>query len=172
MPDDSPVITSDVRNDALRLLSNGVFVLTACAGDRLHAATISWVSQVSIQPPLVLVALRRNSHLAQVVRQGRRFALNILAADQAKVAEKFFGFVSEPLTTETLMGFAYRAGPGRCPLLTEGLAWLECRLDAEPQAPGDHTLMLGEVTGAGVRRADAPMVLWNTPWSYGGVRES
>ena len=171
MPDDSPVASNDVRNDALRLLSNGLFVLTACTGDRLHGATVSWVSQVSIQPPLVMVALRRNSHLAHVVRQGRRFALNILASDQVKIAESFFGLASEPLGAETLMGFAFRTGPGHCPLLTEALAWLECRLDAELQPPGDHSLAVGEVTGAGVRRAGSPMVLWNTPWSYGGVRE-
>jgi flavin reductase (DIM6/NTAB) family NADH-FMN oxidoreductase RutF len=163
---------SDVRNEALRLLSNGLYVLTVCAGDNLHSATVSWVSQVSFQPPLVLVALRRNSHLANLVRRTRRFALNILAADQQMIAEGFFSPVVEPLAADTLAGFPFRTGPGHCPLLTEALGWLECRLAAEPPTPGDHSLMLGEVTGAGVRRDSPPMVLWDTPWSYGGLKES
>ncbi len=81
---------TDVRSDALRLLSNGVYVLTACPSDTIHAATISWISQVSFQPPLVMVALQRNSHLAHAVRKAHRFAINILGADQQALAEKFF----------------------------------------------------------------------------------
>ena len=82
---------TDVRGDALRLLSGGLYVLTACAADTIHAAAVSWVSQVSFQPPLVLVALRRNSHLAQAVRKAHRFALNILGSDQVALAEPFLG---------------------------------------------------------------------------------
>jgi flavin reductase (DIM6/NTAB) family NADH-FMN oxidoreductase RutF len=59
---------------------------------------------------------------------------------------------------------------GKCPLLTDGMAWLECKLVAEPASPGDHALMLGEVSGAGVRRQAKPMVLHDTPWSYGGIK--
>jgi flavin reductase (DIM6/NTAB) family NADH-FMN oxidoreductase RutF len=137
----------------------------------IHAATISWASQVSFQPPLVMVALRRNSHLAQAVRKAHRFALNILAADQPAMAEKFFGHLVVPADATSLAGYPFRAGAAHCPLLTDALAWLECRLAAEPPTPGDHSLLLGEVTGAGVRRPDAPLVLWNTPWFYGGLRE-
>ena len=45
MTTNSTVPLTDVRNDALRLLSNGLYVLTACVGDMIHAATISWASQ-------------------------------------------------------------------------------------------------------------------------------
>ena len=87
----SPEIpVTDVRSDAMRLLSNGVYVLTACLSDTVHAATVSWISQVSFQPPLVMVALQRNSHLAHAVRKAHRFAINILGADQQALAEKFF----------------------------------------------------------------------------------
>ena len=90
----SPEIpVTDVRSDAMRLLSNGVYVLTACLSDTLHAATVSWVSQVSFQPPLVMVALQRNSHLAHAVRKAHRFAINILGVDQQTLAEKFFAHI-------------------------------------------------------------------------------
>lgn len=161
----------DVRTDALRLLSNGVYVLTACSLDAVHAATVSWVGQVSIQPPLVMVALRRNSNLAHAVRKAHRYALNILAADQHAVAEKFFAHQTDSLEAQSLVGQAFRMSPGRCPLLTECLAWLECRLAAELTNPGDHNLFLGEVVGAGVRRSGAPMILGDTPWFYGGLRD-
>jgi flavin reductase (DIM6/NTAB) family NADH-FMN oxidoreductase RutF len=168
----TPDAVTDVRGDALRLLSSGLYILTACSADTIHAAAVSWVSQVSFQPLLVSVALRRNSHLAHAVRKGHRFALNILASDQMALAEPFLGSVSLPAGDPTLAGLAFRSSAAHCPLLTDALGWLECRLAAEPPTPGDHCLMLGEVTGAGIRRAGVPLTLWSTPWSYGVARES
>jgi flavin reductase (DIM6/NTAB) family NADH-FMN oxidoreductase RutF len=162
---------TDVRSDALRLLTSGLYVLTTYLEDTLHGATVVWVTQVSFEPLLVLVALRHNSHLAQAVRNAHRFALNILAVDQEALAERFFQYLTAPADSTDLQGFAYRPATGHCPLLTDAMAWLECRLAAEPESPGDHALFLGEVTGAGVRRQRQPMVLWDTNWSYGGRRD-
>lgn len=167
----SDLPTADLRSSTLRLLSNGVYVLTVCGPEIVHAAAITWAMQVSIQPTLVLVALRRNSLLAQAVRKAHRFALNILAADQEALAEKFFAHRTAAIGAEEIEGLGFRMTAGRCPLLSDAMAWLECRLAAEPSVPGDHSLLLGEVTGAGIRREGVPMVLWQTPWSYGGVRE-
>ncbi len=163
--------SDDLRSSTLRLLSNGVYVLTACGPEVIHAATVTWAMQVSIQPSLLLVALRRNSMLSQAVRKAHRFALNILGADQGVLAEKFFAHRTAAIDSESIEGHGFRMSAGRCPLLSDTLAWLECRLAAEPAVPGDHNLLLGEVTGAGIRRQGDPMVLWQTPWSYGGVRE-
>jgi flavin reductase (DIM6/NTAB) family NADH-FMN oxidoreductase RutF len=117
-----------------------------------------------------MVALRRNSHLAQAVRKAHRFAINILAQDQQALAERFFAHYAVPAEPAGGPDWPFRLTLGKCPLLTEGIAWLECKLVAEPQSPGDHALMLGEVSGAGVRRNTRPMVLHDTPWSYGGIR--
>jgi flavin reductase (DIM6/NTAB) family NADH-FMN oxidoreductase RutF len=160
----------DVRTEALRLITNGVYVLTACGPEKLHAATVTWASQVSFQPPLVMVALRRNSHLAEAVRRAHRFALNILAADQSELAGHFFEHRTAAVEASEVNGLPVRMTVGRCPLLTDAPAWVECKMVAEPPSPGDHALMLGEVTGAGVRRSTDPMVLFHTPWSYGGLR--
>jgi len=193
----APETPGDVRAEALHLLSNGVYVLTAAVSDVVHAATITWASQVSIQPALVLVALRRNSHLAQALRKAHRFAVNIVDHDQQDVVARFFEHYqrsspadtgpgegapgpSDNLRSAAISGvqvshpgdeWPFRLTLGKCPLLIDSLAWLECKLVAEPTSPGDHALMLGEVTGAGVRREGRPMVLRDTPWSYGGIKE-
>jgi len=160
---------TDVRIDALRLLSNGLYVLTACVSDEIHAAAISWVSQASFHPPLLLAALRRNSHLANAVRHAHRFAINILEADQVELAGAFLDHVRLSATEGTLAGHAFRVSGAHCPLLTDAQAWVECRLAAELPNPGDHALMLGEVTGTGVRRSGMPLLLRDTPWHYGGL---
>jgi 3-hydroxy-9,10-secoandrosta-1,3,5(10)-triene-9,17-dione monooxygenase reductase component len=166
----TPEASPAVRADALHLVSNGVYVLTSCVGENIHAATVSWVSQVSMRPPLVVVALQKNSHLVDAVRKAHRFALNVLGAGQEVLAETFFTHWTAPEANADLMaGYVYRPGMSHCPLLKDALAWVECRIAAEPLTPGDHHLILGEVTGAGIRREGTPMVLWNTPWSYGGL---
>lgn len=161
----------DVRSEALRLMSNGVYVLTTAAGDTLHAAAVTWASQVSFQPALLMVALRRNSYLAQAVRKAHRFALNIIGEEQAQIAERYFTHYTEPLESAQGPDWPFRMTIGKCPLIIDALGWLECKLVAEPASPGDHALMLGEVTGAGVRRQEKPLVLNNTPWFYGGIRD-
>jgi flavin reductase (DIM6/NTAB) family NADH-FMN oxidoreductase RutF len=161
--------SNEVRSEALHLLSTGLYVLTSCADDQIHAAAITWVNQVSIQPSLVLVALRRNSRLADSVRNAHRFAVNILEANQAEVAGRFLSHLTARAAESAVAGHGFRMSPAHCPLLTEALAWVECRFAAELPNPGDHALVLGEVTGTGVRRAGAPLVLRDTPWSYGGV---
>jgi flavin reductase (DIM6/NTAB) family NADH-FMN oxidoreductase RutF len=167
----SDTSANDVRTEALNFLSNGVYILTATTLDAIHAATVTWASQVSFQPALVIVALRRNSHLAQAVRKAHRFALNIMADDQQESVARFFSHYTAPLEEATGQDKLFRMTMGKCPLLTDGMAWLECKLVAEPASPGDHALMLGEVTGAGVRRQGRPMILYDTPWSYGGIKE-
>jgi flavin reductase (DIM6/NTAB) family NADH-FMN oxidoreductase RutF len=167
----APETQPDLRSDALRLLSNGVYLLTVCVGDTTHAVTVTWVSQVSLEPPLVLVALRRNSRLAGAVRQARRFALNVFGAGQEAIAEQFFTHITAPADAPDLVGHSFRASPTHCPLLLDALAWIECRVADEPASPGDHSLILGEVTGTGIRRPGSPMVLGDTPWTYGGLRE-
>ena len=161
----------DVRAEALHLMSNGVYVLTATVTDMAHAATVTWASQVSFQPALVLVALRRNSHLAQAVRKAHRFALNIMGDDQSEIVARYFEHYTGPLEGGLGSASSFRLTLGKCPLLNDALGWLECKLVAEPPSPGDHALMLGEVTGAGIRRQGRPMVLRDTPWSYGGLAE-
>jgi flavin reductase (DIM6/NTAB) family NADH-FMN oxidoreductase RutF len=162
---------NDVRTEALNFLTNGVYILTAATPDTVHAATVTWASQVSFQPALVLVALRRNSHLAQAVRKAHRFALNIVAEDQQDIMARFFSHYTGPSEGTPGPEWPFRMTLGKCPLLIDSIAWLECKLVAEPPSPGDHALMLGEVTGAGVRRQGRPMVLRDTPWSYGGIKE-
>lgn len=168
----APEAPIDVRAEALHLMSNGVYILTAAVSDVAHAATVTWASQVSFQPALVLVALRRNSHLAQALRKAHRFALNIMGQEQQELVVRYFEHYTGSLEAVSRSPESpFRLTLGKCPLLTDSLAWLECKLVAEPASPGDHALMLGEVTGAGVRREGRPMVLRDTPWSYGGLRE-
>jgi hypothetical protein len=65
------MMNAKVRQKTLRLLSNGVYVLTSRSEDRYGAATVTWVSQALFKPPLLMVAVRRESHVFKCMTESR-----------------------------------------------------------------------------------------------------
>ncbi len=54
-----------------------------------------------------------------------------------------------------------------CPLLLNSPAWWECKVVGEV-AQGDHTLFVGEVLEAGVRREEPAILMRDHNLNYGG----
>ena len=157
----------DAKRKVLRKLPYGMFIMTAAAGGRVTGSTLTWISQCSFRPPLVMIAIQKTSHIHEIVEESRAVAVNLLAREQAKIAEAFF---HPPEARPGRLGnFAYEAGPQTgAPLLTDLPAWLEARV-TDSVIRGDHTVFVAEVVGAGVRDPAAePLLLSDTPWNYGG----
>jgi flavin reductase (DIM6/NTAB) family NADH-FMN oxidoreductase RutF len=96
---------------------------------------------VSLDPPLVCVAIGKDSARHEPMRNAGAFAASLLSAGQAQLAQHFARSGVPPVALWA--GVATRPG-AHGPLLEGALAWLECRTYAEYDA-GDHTLFLGEV---------------------------
>lgn len=76
--------------DCLGRFTTGVTVLTYSVADEVRGVTVNAFSAVSLDPPLVMVALGRNSRACAAL-DGVPFAVNVLAADQIDVALQFAG---------------------------------------------------------------------------------
>lgn len=157
----------EVKKKTLRLLTYGLYVLTATAGEEVAAGTVNWLSQASFTPPLVMVGVKADSRLHALIERSHRFAVNILAADQKDVASAFF----RPSQVEghRINGYPFEPGPEtNAPLLLDLPAWFEARV-TDAVKRGDHTVFVAEVVNAGLRRPEArPLVMWDTGWFYGG----
>lgn len=157
----------EVKKQTLRLLTYGLYVLTAADGEDVAAGTVTWLSQASFSPSLIMVGVKADSGLHAIVEQSGAFAVNILAAGQQDVASAFF----RPSQVEgnRLNGFVFEPGPDTgAPLLVDLPAWFEARV-TDAIKRGDHTVFVAEVVNAGLRDAEAkPLVMWDTGWSYGG----
>jgi len=154
------------KKTVLRSLTYGLYVLTAAQDDAVAAGTVNWVSQASFKPPRIMVAIKADSQLHQLVEAGGAFALNVLAFDQKPIAQDFFG--PTRLEAGTLNGHPYEPGQETgAPLLTELPYWLEARVTGKVGG-GDHTVFVAEVINAGVRYEARPLVMWDTGWFYGG----
>lgn len=157
----------DIRQ-ALRSLQYGLHILTCGEGADARAATVTWVTQISLKPRRVAVGVRKDSHLYSIIRTYGAFALNIVGEGQETLASAFFRYV--PPSDGWFAGYAFDVGPATgCPLLRDCVAWLECRVVEEGNEGGDHGLFVAEVLAGGIR-VDSPRALGlaATGWSYGG----
>ena len=155
------------KRAALRMISYGLYVLTAKVEEDIGAATVSWVSQVSFEPALVMVALRKGTGIHNLTKGSGRFVLNILGADQQEMASAFFKRTQ--VEGNTLSGYRFHLGENGMPILDDVPAWIECDVVEVYQPQGDHALFIGRVTATEARTGAAcGLSLSNTSWSYGG----
>lgn len=155
------------KRQALRMIPYGLYVLTACTDDAagLNAATVSWLSQASFDPPRIVVALRNESGIWHRVRAAGAFAVNVLGTGQKTLASAFFRQI-EP-EGDTLAGAKYHTGLTGAPILDDVPAYLECSVVHTLDA-GDHTFFLADIVEAGVQNELDPLTLVETGWHYGG----
>lgn len=135
--------------------ATGVTVITTGGPEDGAATTVNSFTSVSLQPPLVLFCLHRRSRLRPVLQRSRGFVVNFLTRSQEGLAWKFAGRDSARLAEVP----HHRSANG-LPVLTEALAFLECRL-AEEYDGGDHAILVGEVTALGTLGEEAePLVFF------------
>jgi flavin reductase (DIM6/NTAB) family NADH-FMN oxidoreductase RutF len=146
-------VSGDEFRAALARWASGVAVVTAAAGGRIHGMTVSAFASVSLVPPLVLVCADKASITLEVVEAGRVFAVNVLAADQQALSNRFASKKDEHRRFE---GVPWRRGVTGAPLLEGTVAALDCRVVAAHDA-GDHVIYVGAVEAAEVH-AGEPLV--------------
>lgn len=125
--------------------------------------TVSAFSALSLEPPLVLACIGRESDCFTLLRGAPWFGVNILHAGQAPVALAFAELGASKAAAVRRWprlwlppAREHGAGP---PLLGECLAQLSCRRERVVDA-GDHFILVGEVVGLGVRDAPAGPLLY------------
>lgn len=155
-----------VRQKTLRLISNGVYVLTARAGERLGAATVTWVSQISFRPPLIMAAVRRDSNVFRCLAESGSAVLHIVGEQQRDIAKRFF----HPTRAEAgrLNGEPWAAGHTAAPVLERLPAHVECRVGRVVDSGGDHAMVILEAVEAECAQSVRPLTIAATPWHYGG----
>jgi len=153
------------KKTALRMVPYGLYIGGATEGGRVHAFLLSWLTQCSFKPPLVAIGLRADGTAHPMILETGVFSVNLLDQDQKPLAADFLK--TAVLQDGKLSGHGYARGATGCPILEEAAAWLECRV--LHHAPlGDHTLVVGEVVEAGVRRKAESLAHAHTGWHYAG----
>ena len=135
------MVEADELRAAMRRFPAGIAVLTLVADGRAHALTVGSLVSLSLEPPLVGVAVGHQSQLHEPLRDAGRFVVNVLSGEQAHVAQHFARSVP-PIALWS--GIATRESHLPEPLLEGAAAWLECAVRSAHPA-GDHTFFVADV---------------------------
>ena len=154
--------SGDALRRALRDWPAPVVVVTTEVDGVPRGATIGSFTSVSLDPPLVSINVTHGSSLHTALDAEAGWAVHLLSARQAEVAEHF----ARPDLdgADQLAPFAHVAGEP--PLLRGALAILLCAPHARFEA-GDHTVFVGQVTGVVDGAGQEPLVYYRR--SYRGV---
>jgi flavin reductase (DIM6/NTAB) family NADH-FMN oxidoreductase RutF len=153
------------KKTVLRLFTYGLHAVSVRDGDAVNAFTANWIAQASFEPPMVMVAVENDGRSIDMMRHSGAFAVNVYESGQREFAGHF-GRRSKT-NPDKMAGQSYESGATGAPLLTDALGYLECAIRAEAPA-GDHTVFIGEVVEAGVRREGAPLTMAETGFRYYG----
>ncbi len=138
---------------ALGMFATGVTVVTARASNgQLVGLTANSFNSVSLDPPLVLWSLSGRSSSLAVFRAGTHYAINLLAADQLEMAQRF----AAP-ARDRWAGVRWRHGHGGAPLIEGAAACFEC-LNRSRYVEGDHVIFVGQVEHCNHRPGAVPLL--------------
>ena len=140
--------------------ATGISVVTTFDGERPAGITVNAFSSVSLEPPLVMVALDRRRFITPMVRTAGRYAVSVLGSDQQALSDCFAHAPTQPgePSREDFCGASWQPGPTGLPLLDGAIATLECTT-IETFSAGDHDLFIGRVDSvAELRPGVAPLL--------------
>jgi flavin reductase (DIM6/NTAB) family NADH-FMN oxidoreductase RutF len=131
----------------------GVAVVTVDVHQQRAGLTVASLVSLSLDPPLVGVAIRRDAALHELIREAGAFTVSVLAAGQEHIAQHFARGVPPIALWENV---PLRRDEG-APELEGAIGWLRCRTTSEHET-GDHTLFVGQVERTELGPAQSPLV--------------
>ncbi len=154
-------------HEALRQIPYGLYVVGVRGnGDgAMNASAVSWVTQCSFDPPLIIVAMRKSSRTYKLVKTGKVFSLNLLDRKERRIIRT----LERPSRTagDKLGKVGHFEEDTGAPILRHAFAYAECKVRAIYE-PGDHALVVGEVVHGGLRGHGEPLMCADLKWHYGG----
>jgi flavin reductase (DIM6/NTAB) family NADH-FMN oxidoreductase RutF len=155
------------KKRTLRLMTYGLYVMTARSGEAVAAGAFNWLSQASFNPPLVMAAVKADSHLHTLIEESGKFAVNVLSSAQKELASAFFR--PSKIEGDRINGYPFEPGEETgAPWLLDAPACFEAKVTGSVKG-GDHTVFVAEVISARLRDGQArPLIMWDTGWFYGG----
>jgi flavin reductase (DIM6/NTAB) family NADH-FMN oxidoreductase RutF len=138
---------------ALGMFATGVTIVTASTAEgQVIGLTANSFNSVSLTPPLVLWSLSRAAASMSVFSAGSHYAINVLAADQRDLAERF-----ALRGADRWAGVTFDTGAGGAPLLHGAAATFEC-FNRSRYEEGDHVIFVGEVERCTHRPGAMPLL--------------
>lgn len=124
--------------NALGCYLTGVTVITTSASKKMVGVTANSFSSVSLEPPLVLWSIDKNSSRFDVMSNAENYAINVLSYNQTNVAVEFVK------NKDPFERIDFVTGINDIPIIKNSSAVFECE-KTDIFDGGDHSIILGKV---------------------------
>lgn len=150
-------VAIDQFKTSLSHWASGVSVITYASETQKGGVTVSSFSSVSLEPPLVLFCLAKQSKAKEAIETAGNFAVNILSSEQKQISADFAsGSLDKAVVLEGLNPGTLSTG---APILHGSLASLDCLVHQIIDA-GDHWIFLGLVEAVATKEG-SPLLYFN-----------
>lgn len=138
---------------------SGVTVVTGLDDEGPVGFACQSLHALSLDPPLVTFNVARRSTSWPKIRWTGRFCVNVLAADQERLCQRFA--VSGG---DKFRNVSWTPSIGGSPVLAGVLAWIDCELEAEHPG-GDHVIVVGRVHDLAADGGAEPLLFFRGAFS-------
>ena len=138
----------DYRN-ALGRFATGITIVTTKVGDIVHGMTCNAFMSISLNPPLVAIAVVHKAKMHAYLQESLRYGVSILSAEQEHLSNHFAGRPSDieiPFTEIASM-----------PMIADANLHLVTDI-VQQHSIGDHTLFVGQVAHFSYVEAPSPLL--------------
>jgi len=153
------VVSSADFRGAMRHLTGGVSVITAGRGKDITGMTVTSVSSFSVDPPTLIVSINRDASSFPLIRRHGAFGVNILAADQLDIAERFAG-KGGLKGADRFAGARWVTAVSGVPLLVGALSAVDCEVE-DIFERHSHGIIIGRVRDVRNSTRNAALAYWH-----------
>lgn len=132
--------------EAMAHAAFGVSIVTTDGPSGRFGLTVSAVSSVSADPPLLLACINRKNPIAEALTKNGVFCVNLLSQDQWALAKNFAGR-SKGAPVYDFSAGQWQDAEGRAPRLLSCSANFDCNLESWSDA-GTHRIFVGRAIRA------------------------
>jgi flavin reductase (DIM6/NTAB) family NADH-FMN oxidoreductase RutF len=147
MPQTSPALSATFV-EAMAAAASGVSIVTTDGPAGKFGLTVSAVTSVSAEPPLLLACVNRKTQASLAITENRCFVANLLSEHQVPLAKIFAGRPEHGAAYD-FAAADWHGGATQAPVLDHAAATFECELDTWHDG-GTHRIFIGRVVAASI----------------------
>lgn len=154
------VIDTQLMKETMRLWASGVSIVTSAHNGAHAGMTVSAFNSLSVEPPLVLVCLQRDTHTAQMIVQSGVFGVSFLGRGHADLSDRFAGRIALPTHEARFEGVETVTAETGVPLLADAIGWVDCKVVSRHDG-ATHDIVIGQVQAAHALNGADPLLYFN-----------
>lgn len=146
----------DIDLTALFKVTYGLYIVSACDGEKADGLIANTVCQVTAEPPRISVCIHKGNLTHDYIVKSGAFAVSVLDESAPLKFIGIFGFNSGR-KIDKMAKVCSRVGKTGCPVVTENaIAVFEGRVVGQVDA-GTHTIFIADVVSAEILKAGKPL---------------